>query len=128
MFSNDIVGETVYIDKTALEDAIRFQEIDIEILDGYYFNEGHNNTINNVVRHLYTKRKELKQAKNPAQLVIKEIMNSMYGKTILKPIETETVVKTEHDYDKYISFNYNYIQSSIKVGDRYYIKKKLRQF
>ena len=50
-------------------------------------------------------------------------MNSMYGKTILKPIETETVVKTEQDYHKYVSFNYNYIQSSIKVGDRYYIKK-----
>ena len=45
MFSNDIVGETVYIDKTALEDAITFQEIEFGILDSYYFNEGHNNTI-----------------------------------------------------------------------------------
>ena len=54
---------------------------------------------------------------------MKEIMNSMYGKTILKPIETETIVKKETDYIKYVSFNYNYIQSSIQVGDRYYIKK-----
>ena len=46
--------------------------------------------------------------------------NSMYGNTILKPIETETVVKKEDDYLKYVCFNYNYIQSSIKVGDRYY--------
>ena len=45
-------------------------------------------------------------------------MNSMYGKTILKPIETETVVKTEQDFNKYVCFNYNCIQSSIKVGDR----------
>ena len=50
-------------------------------------------------------------------------MNSMYGKTILKPIETETVVKKEVDYLQYVCFNYNYVQSSIKVGDRYYIKK-----
>ena len=50
-------------------------------------------------------------------------MNSMYGKTILKQIETETVVKKEIDYIKYVSFNYNYIQSSIQVGDIYYIKK-----
>jgi hypothetical protein len=57
MFSNDIVGETVYIDKTALEDAITFQEIEFEILDGYYFNEGHNNAINNTIRRLYSKRK-----------------------------------------------------------------------
>ena len=55
-------------------------------------------------------------------MVVKELMNSMYGKTILKPIETETIVKQEKDYHKYVSFNYNYIQSSVKVGDRYYIK------
>ena len=56
-------------------------------------------------------------------MVVKELMNSMYGKTILKPIETETIVKHETDYHKYVSFNYNYIQSSVHVGDRYYIKK-----
>ena len=71
MFSNGLVGETVYIDKTGLEDAITFQEIEFEILDGYYFNEGHNNTINNTIRHLHSKRKEFKKTKNPAQLVIK---------------------------------------------------------
>lgn len=29
-------------------------------------------------------------------MVVKELMNSMYGKTILKPIETETIVKQEN--------------------------------
>ena len=93
MFSNDVVGETIYTDKTALEDAIHFQDIDFEILDGYYFNEGHNDKICHVIKHLYTKRKEIKSNKNPAQMVVKELMNSMYVKTILKPIETETLVK-----------------------------------
>jgi hypothetical protein len=92
-----------------------------DVIDGYYFNEGHNSKINNVISFLYSKRKQLKKEKNPAQLVIKELMNSMYGKTILKPIETETVVKKIEQYEKYISFNYNFIHSSIKVGDRYYI-------
>ena len=50
-------------------------------------------------------------------------MNSMYGKTILKPIETETVVIKENDYDKYVSYNYNFVYSSVKVGNRYYVKK-----
>ena len=44
-------------------------------------------------------------------------------KTNLNPSETETVVTTEQDFHKYVCFNYDYIQSSIKVGDRYYIKK-----
>ena len=57
MFSNDVVGETIYTDKTALEDAIQFQDIDFEILDGYYFNEGHNDKIKYVIKHLDTKRK-----------------------------------------------------------------------
>ena len=47
MFSNDMVGETVYIDKTGLEDAITFQEIEFQTWDGYCFNEGHNKTIKN---------------------------------------------------------------------------------
>ena len=61
MFSNDMVGETVYIDKTGLEDAITFQEIEFEILDGYYFNEGHNNTIKKTIRHVYSMRSDLKK-------------------------------------------------------------------
>ena len=63
MLSNDMVGETVYIDKTGLEDAITCQEIEFEILDGYYFNEGHNNTIKTTIRHLYSMRSDLKKKK-----------------------------------------------------------------
>ena len=55
-------------------------------------------------------------------------MNSMYGKTILKPIETETVVVKDNDYEKYVSYNYNFVYSAVKVGDRYYIKKKIKVF
>ena len=77
-------SEIVFIDKTALEDAIKFQQIEFDIIDDYYFNEGHNDKINNVIRHIYLKRKELKASKNPAQLVFKELMNSMYGKNNIK--------------------------------------------
>ena len=67
LFSNDIIGEIIYIDKIALEDAINFQSIEFEVIDGYYFNEGHNSKINNVISFLYSKRKQLKKDKNPAQ-------------------------------------------------------------
>lgn len=55
----------------------------------------------------------------------------MYGKTILKPIETDTLVITEEDHNKYVSLNYMFIHSSVKAGDRYYVKKiksSLEQF
>ena len=35
--------------------------------------------------------RELKRNKNPAQLVMTEIMNSLHGKTIINPTETETL-------------------------------------
>ena len=51
-------------------------------------------------------------------------MDSMYGKTILKPVETDTIIKdSRNDFEKYISLNYNYIGSILEVSGRYYIKK-----
>ena len=39
----------------------------------------------------------MKQDENPAQMVIKLLMNSMYGKTIITPVETDTIVKDNRD-------------------------------
>ena len=51
-------------------------------------------------------------------------MNSMYGKTVIKPIETDTIVKDNRaDFEKYISYNYNYTDSVIEVNGKFYIKK-----
>ena len=60
-----MVNEIVYIDKTALEDAINFQLIDFKIIDGYYFDQGRNDKINETIRHLYDLRKNLKKKDNP---------------------------------------------------------------
>ena len=50
----------------------------------------------------------MKQDKKAAPVVIKLLMNSMYGKTIIKPVETDTIVKDNRDdFEKYISYNYN---------------------
>ena len=57
--------------------------------------------INHVIEDLYNLRNKLKTYKNPAERVIKLLMNSMYGKTIIKPIETDTVVKySQEDFEK----------------------------
>ena len=48
----------------------------------------------------------------------------MYGKTIIKPVETDTIVKDNRDdFEKYISYNYNYIDSVIEVNGKSYFKK-----
>ena len=45
-------------------------------------------------------------------------MNSMFGKTILKPLETETIVKHETDYHKYIAWKQNILEHYMKACDQ----------
>ena len=53
-------------------------------------------------------------------------MNGMYGETILKPIETQTIIKDGVEaYNKYASYNFNHIESITQVGDGYFIKKQV---
>ena len=48
----------------------------------------------------------------------------MYGKTIIKPVETNTTVKDNRDdFEKYMSYNYNYIGSVIEVNGKFQRKK-----
>ena len=92
-FINDMENEIIYIDKVGLEELVKYHKAEFEIIDGYYYNEGRNDTINHVIEDLHNLRAKLKKDKNPAQIVIKLLMNSMYGKTIIKPVETDTIVK-----------------------------------
>ena len=122
IFSNDMVGAIVFIDRVGLEDAVKYQDIKFRVIDGYYFDEGRNNKINKVIKHLFDTRKKMKESKNPAEKTIKLFMNSIYGKMILKPIDTDTKVIPEWRKDDYLFRNYNFIKECIKVGNNYYVK------
>lgn len=64
-FTNEMEGEVIYINQASLEDAITFQEIKFEVIDGYTFNEDWGDTINHIIEHLYEKRRALTRDKNP---------------------------------------------------------------
>ena len=67
---------------------ITFQNIKFEILQEYYYDEGRNYKIKEVIQNLFYER--LKNKNNHIQVVYKLIMNSGYGKNLLKPTETTT--------------------------------------
>jgi hypothetical protein len=91
-FSNIIVGKHITMDKVTWEDAQKFQGIEGELVCGIYFNEGGNAKIGKMIRYLYESRKVLKRMGNkPGEQVRKLMMNSSYGRTIMKPIPTEMV-------------------------------------
>jgi hypothetical protein len=119
MFSNDMIGKTIRVDKTTLEDLIQFQQITFTVVRGYYFSSGFNTKVCETIKFLFEERLKKKKEKNPVEMIYKLIMNSSYGKSIMKPIETETrFFDDEKDFNVYLSRNYNWATSYVKFGSK----------
>jgi len=110
------------LDKITLDDYIKHHEIEYEILDGVYYDEGFNNKFGDLIKKLYDDRKVEKAKKKNGktederksgavmQELIKLMLNSAYGKTILKKSKTQQVIKDRGEKtEKYISSNFNTI-------------------
>ena len=133
-FTNDLIGKELYLDKQSILDLQEFQQVDLKIIDGYYYDSGRNPTCKSVIRYLYDTRRQKKTEGNPIQAVYKLIMNSAYGKTILKPITDECEIvnkytwnkKTnsiEDNWTKFLGKQYNYIKEFTDAGKVMIVKK-----
>ena len=89
IWTNDMEGEEIYVDRITLEELIKYHDIEYECKTGVMFNEGYNTKIRDVVRKLYDLRNRYKKDNNPIQLVYKLMLNTIYGKTIQKPKDSE---------------------------------------
>lgn len=127
MFHNDMVGKILYVDKTTLEDMIQFQEIEFDVNRGYYYDEGRNNNLKNVIQYLFNERLRQKKLGNPIQNIFKLIMNSAYGKTLLKPIDDDTqYVWGEENMKRIILANYAFIKEVTLLGNNNYEIKLIK--
>ena len=116
-FSNDMVGKNIYVCKFELEDLIKYHKIEFDIIDGYYYNEGRNDKLKEVIDFVFNERLKMKKLKNPLEQIYKLIMNSSYGKTLQKAIDENLVFKTSNEIDNYVDKNYNYISKYEKIND-----------
>ena len=124
MFSNDMEGRTVHLDKISLEDAIKYQHIEFDIIRGYYYDEGRNNRLGEVITYMFEQRLKYKALKNPIQNIFKLLMNSSYGKSILKPIEDSICFRYgKEKAEATIMADYEMIKEITNVNDLYIIKK-----
>ena len=122
-FTNDMIGKKIIVDKVSLEDLIQFQNVEFEVIRGYYFDEGFNTKIKESINFLFNERLRLKKEGNPAETIYKLIMNSGYGKSIMKPIDSESRIFDDEDaFNVYISRNYNWITSWCKFGTKTEVK------
>jgi len=118
-FTNDIIDKTFYVDKTALQDLIKFQEIKYEVIRGYKFTDGFNTKIKETIKFLFEERLRQKSLKNPIQNAYKLIMNASYGKLIQKAIKKQKKFY-EGDEETALNYavrNYNLINSFVKIND-----------
>jgi DNA polymerase elongation subunit (family B) len=102
--------EHYYVDKRGLLDLIEYYDIEYEIVRGYYFNEGMNTKINEFIKKLFDLRAKYKKQNNALQITVKLLMNSIYGKSILKSIPIDTKIVSNENLDKFIVQHYNYIR------------------
>lgn len=124
-YTNELENEIIYVDKFTLEDAIKYQNIEFEILEGYFFNEGRDNKLSSLVQELYNKRLYYKSNKNPLENVYKLLLNSLYGKFIesAKTVNSNTIIKrTQAECMKFVKKNYHTIKEFSNINNIYIIK------
>ena len=126
IFDNDIRGRGVYVDKISLEDAIKYQDIKYNIIRGYYYDEGRNTNLKECMEFLFNERLKKKSEGNPIETCYKELMNSFYGKLIMKPIEHKyNFVLGEENLFKHISYHFNQIMNPVnKISDKLFLVKE----
>ena len=127
VFTNE-PPDNLFVCKIELEDLINFHQIEFEVVDGYYFNEGRNNNLKSVIEMVFNERLKLKKMKNPLQEIYKLIMNSSYGKTLQKAIGDEIKFKSNAELDNFIDKHYNRIAhyEELYGGNEEYKRYKIK--
>ena len=118
-YTNTPRNEKIVIDSITLNDYIKFHDIEYEIYEGVYWNDGLNKKMGEVVQKLFNER--LKHKKNGNKIMsdtLKLILNSAYGKTMIKKTETKKVIKRKSEKDAYLFKNWNTIKTFRDINDR----------
>jgi hypothetical protein len=80
------------------------------VLRGYYYSGKRDFSIQEKLKSMFEMRKVYKEQGNCLQEIYKLILNSIYGKTILKPIDTKIKFIKNQDSKPYIRRHYNSIE------------------
>lgn len=124
-WTNEVKGERIVVGKIQLEDLIKFQNftenINFKILGGVYYNEGRNNKCGEVIEALFNERLQYKKEGNNLEKVIKLLLNSAYGKTILKASSNRLSIVSEKEFEQEIKKRYNFINRIRSIGNKKFI-------
>jgi len=126
VYDNEL-PKKIYVCKQKLEDLIQFQGITFDILNGYYYDEGRNYKLREVIRFAFNERKKLKAQGNPLQEVYKLIMNGAYGKTLQGAYDEKiSFIYGEDKLNAFVAKNYNSIDYYVPFGDDDFKKYRVK--
>ena len=117
-FTNDMVNQLIVVNKIDMEELIKYHDIEYDIIRGYYFDDGHNDKIIQLVKFLYDMRLKYKKENNKCEFIFKTMLCSIYGSNLIK--EQLIDVKFFNDVDKfdtYVMNNFNHIKQSSTIRD-----------
>jgi len=130
-YTNEPPKEPIIIDSITLQDYIDFHEIEFEVIDGVYWEGKFNQKMGEMINSLFKSRMNYKKSKPALANTIKLMLNSSYGKTIMKKSNSEIKMILKGDetdnYDKsgrdrgsnfenYIYNNFNTLKSYRNVN------------
>ena len=130
-YTNEPPKEPIVIDSITLQDYIDFHEIEFEVSDGVYWDGKFNQKMGELINNLFKSRMVYKKSKPALANTIKLMLNSSYGKTIMKKSNSEVkmIFRGEEvdNYDKsgrdrgtnfenYVYNNFNTLISSRTVN------------
>ena len=103
---------------------MKFHQIEYKIIDGVFWDEGFNSEFKviSTVFEERLKQKKLKTAEGDIkQELYKLILNSAYGKTLLKSSCEKDHIVNEKDFNKYMFNNFNTVKFAKKLSNNQYI-------
>ena len=122
-YINECINQIVIVDKITLEDYINFQDVEFELIEGLYWNEGvTGKEFGESVQNIFDNRLKAKLEGNIAlSEVQKNMLVSVFGKTITKMVFDENKIKnvTEDAYNDYMYNNSGIHKKTKKINDTY---------
>ena len=134
-YLNEPPEEPVIIDKVTLEDYIKLHDIEYQVLDGIFWNGMPNKKWKNIIYNLFQERLKYKKTNKPLANTLKLMLNSAYGKCLIKASKQKTsivksvtskkvdgkwVVNNPDNIGTYIKNNFNTIKSLRQMNDKQY--------
>lgn len=118
-YTNNPPPEPVVVDKITLEDWIDFHGIEYDFLEGVYWTDGTVAIAGNYIQELYDARMRYASDGNIGMSYICKIcLNSLYGKTILKPSAVKTVIKHNSKAGEYALKNFDKLVESEQCSNQ----------